>query len=746
MDEFTGKISQGALPGKPRKMLRILDFLRRRMLFVMGAGGILFLLVFPVLLFLGKPYFETSGRVMIIRRMPQILSDDNSRSVSSYFTDYARTQVERIKHRSILLAALERLDPAQKDAIVQPGLPTNTIVEIISRRLEVEFLYGTHLIEIVFQGPQSDGIASFVNAIMDVYVERVQQEQKVQDHLYVNFLTVEQERLENEIAAIEARLVELSRETQTATFSEAYNPFTRYRELLQESKVNAHYTRLKNENQFAEMKEYADEIRELPLKALADEIVASDQSLWDMEAWTYRTLQDLRKTLDGVAEDNPDRQYIEERMQSMQEYLRESRENVVDRTERIVNEKREYSLNSQLIEAKHNYQAALETEKEINALIEEAQEMANSASRKILEGEQLQQILGTKRDKLARIDSRLAELKVDTQTPSQVLIETEAVRPISPVGRNMKKLLLLCIVLSFGLIGGATFIYDFVDSRVRSQAELADALGSSSLRAVPLYFTEREDSSFARVTLEAPASGVAVAIRSIASRLDQERIENDSRVIMFTGTERGVGTSELMLNTAHAMKHFCGKVLVIEANPNNPKLANLMDTEPITDESLLSLFRFRDLDPSKYLCHDKERDLDAFVFPNPELGETALETAEFREVLNKLRFRYDIVFCDTPPLLHSDLSEFIARFSDITMLVTEGDWSVYKDLRSSLQLCARLNVPAIAGILNWGGHTDKNLNMRWVPTAPWPYAKRRKQEYVPKFVWERYIQSENDAV
>jgi succinoglycan biosynthesis transport protein ExoP len=746
MDEFTGKISQGALPGKPRKMLRILDFLRRRMLLVLGAGGILFVLAFPVLLFLGKPYYETSGRVMIIRKMPQILSSGDNRSVSSYFTDYARTQVERIKHRSILLAALERLDPAQKDAIVQPGLPTNTIVDILSRRLEVEFLYGTHLIEIVFQAPQSEGIASFVNAVMDVYVERVQQEQKVQDHLYVNFLTVEQERLEKEIADIEGRLTELAKETQTATFSEAYNPFNRYRELLQESMVNAHYNRLQSENQYGELQEYANEIRQLPLDALADEIVASDQSLWDMEAWTYRTLQDMRKTLDGVAKDNPDRQYIEERMQSMQEYLRESRENVVDRTERIVHEKREYNLNSRLIEAKHNYQAALETETEIGSLIEEAENMANSASRKILEGEQLQNILETKRDKLARLDSRLAELKIDTQTPSQVLIETEAVRPISPEGRNMKKLLLLCIVLSFGLIGGGTFIYDFVDSRVRSQAELADALGSSSLRAVPLYFAEREDSSFARVTLEAPASSVAVAVRSIASRLDQERIENDSRVVMFTGTERGVGTSELLLNTAHAMKHFCGKVLVIEANPQHPKLANLIDGQPITDESLLSLFRLRDLDPSKYLRHDPERGLDAFVFPNPELGETPLETAEFREVLNKLRYRYDVVFCDTPPLLHSDLAEFVARFSDITMLVTEGDWSVYKDLRNSLQLCARLNVPAIAGILNWGGHTGKKLNMRWVPTAPWPYAKRRKHEYVPKFVWERYIQSENDAV
>lgn len=739
MDEFTGKISQGMLPGKPRKMVRIMDFLRRRTLFIMGVGGLLFLLVLPLLLFLGTPYFEASGRVLIIRRMPQILSDDNNRSVSSFFNDYARTQVERIKHRSILLAALERLDPSEKDAVIRPGLPTNTIVDILQRRLNVEFLYGTHLIEVSFQGTHSEGIASFVNAVMNVFVERVQQEQKVQDHLYVNFLIVEQERLEKEVVEIEERLGELTQQTQTATFSEAFNPFNRFRELLQEAKVQAHYNRVEAENQYNELEKYAEEIRELPLDALADEIVASDQSLWDMEAWTYRTLQDMRKVLDGMAVDNPDRQYIEERMESMREYLKESRENVVERTERIVREKREYNLNSRLIEAKHTYSANLKTEAEMRQMLEQAENMSHSVTRKILEGEQLQKTLQFKRDKLNRIDSRLAELKIDTQTPSQVTIETDAVRPKSPEGRNMKKLLLLCVVLSFGLIGGSTFIYDFVDSRIRSQAEIADALGSSSLRAIPLFFAEQQDRAFSRITLDDPRDPAAVAIRSIASRLDQERMENDARVILFTGTERGVGTSEIMLNTAHAMRHFCGKILMIEGNPQHPCLGQLMETAPVKDETLLNLFRFGGIEPENHLVHDVERDVDAFVFPTPELGESPLATAEFREALNKLRFRYDVVMCDSAPLMNSDLTEFIARFSDIVMLVTEGDWSLYQDLRNSLQLCARLNVSAVAGILNWGGHTNQKLNTRWVPTAPWPYAKRRKKDYVPKFLWERYI-------
>ncbi len=739
MDEFTGKISQGTLPGKPRKSLRILDFLRRRMLFVLGSGALLFILFFPVLLMMSKPYYKTSGRVMIIRKMQQILSEDTSRSVSSYFTDYARTQVERIKHRSILLAAFERLSPEMKDALMPPGLPANTIVQILRNRLELEFIYGTHLIEIRLQGPAPVGMAEFANEMMEVFVERVQQEQKVQDHLYVNFLGIEKDRLQKEIEGIESRLMNLTQQTQTATFSEAYNPFSRLYSLLQEAKVQARHNRLKLENQYRELEKQAQEIRSLPLDALADEIVASDQSLWDMEAWTYRTLQDMRQRLDGIAPDNPDRRYVEERMKAMQDYLKKSRKEVVERTERIVHDKREYNLNSRLIEAKHTYQAALNTENEIEEMMKMTAALANEASRKILEGDQLQKIMQYRQEKLNRIESRLAELKVETQTPSQVLIETRATKPSAPEARNVKKLFLMAFVLSFGLVGGLAFVYDFIDTRIRGHNEVADALGSSSLRAVPLYFADEQARAFARVSLDDQSSQAAVALRSIASRIDQERMENDARVIMLTGTERQVGVSEITLNTAHAMKHFCERILVIEANPKFPKLNGLLEKTQVKDKTVLDVFRFRNIKPEDHLFHDAERDIDVFVFPNPETNDTPLQTSEFREALQKLRYRYDVIFFDTAPLLQSDLSEFVARFSDIVMLVSEGDWSLYKDLRDSLQLCARLNVPAVAGILNWGGHATRQLNLRWVPPAPWPYTKRRKQDYIPKFIWEKAL-------
>jgi cellulose biosynthesis protein BcsQ len=73
------------------------------------------------------------------------------------------------------------------------------------------------------------------------------------------------------------------------------------------------------------------------------------------------------------------------------------------------------------------------------------------------------------------------------------------------------------------------------------------------------------------------------------------------------------------------------------------------------------------------------------------------------ELLEQAKSEYDFICIDCPPVLKSDLTEHMALYSDIVALIGLGDSTMYRDLRSAAEALVRLEVPAIAPILNWNG-------------------------------------------
>ncbi|NTV93220.1 MAG: hypothetical protein HGA72_08165 [Chlorobiaceae bacterium] len=55
-------------------------------------------------------------------------------------------------------------------------------------------------------------------------------------------------------------------------------------------------------------------------------------------------------------------------------------------------------------------------------------------------------------------------------------------------------------------------------------------------------------------------------------------------------------------------------------------------------------------------------------------------------------------------MLESDMTEFMALFVDIVALISLGESTRYRDLRRAAEQLVRLDIPAIAPVLNWGGN------------------------------------------
>ena len=71
-------------------------------------------------------------------------------------------------------------------------------------------------------------------------------------------------------------------------------------------------------------------------------------------------------------------------------------------------------------------------------------------------------------------------------------------------------------------------------------------------------------------------------------------------------------------------------------------------------------------------------------------------------MLKALKSEYDVILIDTQPVLTSDLTEFLCTVADVAVLVVQGDRSLYREVFHTVDILLKLEIPALASVLNWG--------------------------------------------
>ncbi len=685
------------------KPLDLVGMIRRYGLFVAVLGGLLFCLLAPGAWLLSKNIYEAEGRLQISRVIPPLISQFERVSITNYFNDFAKTQVENILSSSVLEKALGSLPEELQDQFKPTDMPPDLALNLMRRSLTVGQVPGTHLISVKMQSRTPAGLAQAVNAIMSAYVDSSYEQGQFSDQAKLRYLQKTKAGLQKEVDLLTAELEELAAKTMTSTFSEEYNVENDRLEPLQKAFMEAYTERIRKENSYRELLKEVAKLRKLPIQSLADELVAKDESLWSIQYWTYKELQEMRASIDGTTRSNPDRKYIEERMQAMREYEANLKQEVSDRARRIVNDKRDYELEQRQLEAEHAFLAALQTEENIKLELIAAEKRLAANAQELIRGQTLVAKLEHLRQELYKFDSKISELKTEAQSNVRISVQSEARIPLSASSGNRKKLLMLCFALAFGSIGGLVLLSEVTDNRVRSVKDLENAVGGPVSWPISRY---EESGGLARATLDTPAGQPAKALRSLAVKLNRERVEQGARLLVFTGTDREVGASSVLLNTAHVLSSLGGKVLIVDADSTHKGVGSALEAEADTP------FEVEGCVLGNCFHHSKERGLDFLLTDASQWPR--LESADFQQALDLLKDGYDCILIDTAPLLESDLSEFLAMQADVVVLVAQGDRTLFRNVAFITQLLVRMQVPAVATVLNWGARREPNLLERFI--------------------------------
>jgi Mrp family chromosome partitioning ATPase/uncharacterized protein involved in exopolysaccharide biosynthesis len=691
------------LGGKPGKPFDPVGTFTRHWLKILVFGTVLFILLAPFSFIMSKPYYTAMGKLRVAPVVPSFLAQTQEKSITDYFEDYISTQVDRIKEIDILKEAINKLPPELRSIYVPGKIPISLAVDILDKRLNVMHVMGTHLIILNISGEKPEGLAEIINNVIMIYLDKLQKEEEGKNNRRLAYLMEEQKRLEQRFHEYSLRFQDLINKTGTSNFSETYNIMSKRLSQLQAVFVRTFSNRVDKESILKGVVKEAEEIKKIPIDPYVEEMIFNNNALWDMDTYTYRELQKMRATLDGVTKNNPDRKYVEIRMKGMENYLSRMKEDVRRRTIEIIRKKRDAELQKKILKARTEYETAVKAENALRKEIEIVKKKTAELSQLLIEGRFLEEKIKHTRNLLNRVDERIQELKLEARAPVRISLETPARYPDRPAGTNLKKLLMMFFAVAFGSVAFVAVVFDIMDNRIRSVRDVANAIGAMPSWPISNYLlTGRADVPFHRVTMDDPTNVVAKAIRSLAIKLDKERKEHDAKIVVFTGVDAVSGVTGIICNTAHAMTRLCGRVIVIDANLTSPYLHNIIEGGE-RRKTLLDLLT-TDVSVDECIIHDSERGHDFIVIGRTPTEEeiARLDKARFIGLIESLRSKYDFIIVDAPPILISDFTEFLMVHTDIAALVIQGDRSLYKATRAAAEFLVKLEVPAVAAVLNWG--------------------------------------------
>lgn len=697
--------------GRKSKPFNPVTFVLRRAPLILVLGVSLSVLLMPPLMSRTNPIYQTDAMLLVDPAKETTVAGRDRDPIPGNIGDYTRTLVNRLTGYDVLEEALARLDGANYPAFLGSPEPIERNVFRLMSRIKVREVTRTWLISITISADQPGGLGPVLNMVMEVFIEKIQQEQEYQYARRLEYLRDEQDKLLARLKEERAALAALAEGmAQPAFLHEPNTLHINRQEMAQRFYWEALAQEVAARSHLEVAQTNRQNIVQLDLQPLVDERVTDNQSINRIEHSTYERLQILRASIDGLTPENPDRVYVEERMQAMNEFLDQYKKQVNETTSRTMRDKLIYDLDREVVQAQNAYTAAAGKVRDLRRLLDEAAVKGEEISTAMFQASETLHNMRLLRERLNALNNRIDDAEMEVKAPVRLQINKRAATPGSPSRTNANMLMLVALGLSFGSVFGFVLVFDFLDNRLRDGATMHAALGGAgpdpiaNLTDATQAAAETEDSRAARVaaaSLEASDQAMVRNICSLAVRLERERSQHGARVVALCGLNPACGVTSLALNLAHILRSGCERVLVLECNLRRPGISRLARLKE--QPGLWELLAAGDATQwRQFIQHESRRRIDIIPVGRPLTGPARPipDRAVLAAVLDLARPQYDVVLLDCDAALNDELANTAAIQADATLLVAREDVSLYRDLRRTIDRLVEAEIPALSAVLN----------------------------------------------
>jgi capsular polysaccharide biosynthesis protein len=619
-----------------------------------------------------KPEYESHSVVYLSPRFPKMLASDSE--VELPYDSYVQDQIQTVTRHDIIADAIAKLPLAVRrrgglpSSYEGPALPYE--IEVLQKKLEVKRLGSTYEMSVALHDAAPNDLAQIVNTVTDTYVERMKSEEFYGLDLRLDTLRQEKVRLQKEMDDGLAEQAQLMQQLGVATLSSkegATNIYDATLQKLSDELVTARMQRQAAEAQLTAEVKGSGPGGSTVTEANADEAIASDAGLS-----AVRTSLNSRKTalieeMNGLRPDHPIYQKDKDELDSiegqMNDLRRKAGENLQDRLRQEVTRTRmiELQLTQELAQRTHS---------------------AASAAPKFQRAAALGPEIDSLQKAYSAIDDRIRDLELESSSPGSIHVSSRALTPLNAEPSKLRIYLLALVLLSLACAVAAPVGIDLLDNRIFTPQDVEQVVGFHPL-GVLLDNREFRREIAGEYYLRL-AAGIDHAVRSAGAR-----------IFLFTSPAHGSGTSTVVRELSDKLRSLDLRTQTImasaseglETNPDDTSWRSqlLLQWQNRTDE-----IRLATIAPIT-AAHDRmefRKGQEAPTLNSVVLG------------LHHVSDQYDVVLIDASPLPISAHTEYLARVSDVTVLVVRSSATTKQELDRAARLLERLDVAGVAVVLN----------------------------------------------
>ena len=323
----------------------------------------------------------------------------------------------------------------------------------------------------------------------------------------------------------------------------------------------------------------------------------------------------------------------------------------------------------------------------------------------------------------AYIDFRNVVSSSASEAPLHATLVTPASLPLAPAGLGKKILLPVGGLLGL-LVGlGAVILRDRLDDRVRDRDDLERCLDAPV--AAEVLHVSRNLGPSATVFSRSPHSRVAEGYRYLRARLDPLIASTEGGVVLLVASARTwEGRTSVAANLATALAHAGDKVILVDADLQNPSLSKVFATRH--KPGLGDLFAGRALLEETAVPTDVPGLRLVTAGEAASLTSDTLTVSSLRRGFARMKAVADVIVVDSAPVLEVSDALKLAAVSDLVVLVADLRRTRRGDASSAAQQIRAVGLGTIVGVLNavpmplWNRSTPSSVSREeeWVASSP----------------------------
>ncbi|MEJ2201224.1 MAG: polysaccharide biosynthesis tyrosine autokinase [Desulfuromonadaceae bacterium] len=634
--------------------------------------------------FSATPLYQGSVKVLIEKVEPNDLT--NRYYYRPYDPEFYETQVQLIKSQAVALKVVKLLSLEEKYATYFPqdespgfgamltgwlrgvkqslqgmfsggeesagGLSgreekslAERIAESISADISVAPVKESRIIIISYLSPNPELAALIPNTVAKAFIEVTLEMKMESTRQTMEWMTRKAEEERKKLESAEVNMQQNMRENDIVTLEDRLTVVPQRLSEISTQLVRAEAKRKEFEALYAKVRRVADN----PDAAESIPTIASDGALQTIRSQILTAEQQIMEMSRKYGEKHP--------------LMIKSRGDLT-----VLREKRIQEIARIVASIRNEFELSQSTERSLRSQLEKTKSEAQTLNEKYIQYGSLKREADTNRQLYDALMLKIKEQSIVGETqPVNLWIVERAMFPEAPAKpRKGVNLLLGLLVGVFGGIGLAFFI-EYLDNTVKNPEELEQTLGVGVLGVV------------ARTSL------------MLASAYQPPR------KILVTSSGPGEGKTATSVNLALAFAQSDKRVLLIDADLRKPRVHKVFD-----------LGNGKGL--STYLAGATEGDIlqkgplatlsiisSGPIPPNPS---ELLSGDRMAKLLDTLETRYDLIICDSPPLLSVTDPLILSRLFDGAVVVTRSRQTTYEMAGRSLKALTDVNATILGLVLN----------------------------------------------